>query len=118
MSINSAITPAEAYNAAGELMNVALAFTNSIATDFELGQNSPNPFSGETVIEFNLPTTGVATLQIMDAQGKIVKAIRADYPKGYNTITLKANELGTTGVLYYQLSAADFVATKKMIIIE
>ena len=118
VNVNSTITPAEAYNEAGELMNVALAFTNPITADFELGQNTPNPFSGETVIGFNLPTTGVATLQIMDAQGKVVKAIRADYPKGYNTITLKANELGTTGVLYYQLSAADFMATKKMIIIE
>ena len=118
MNLNSTITPAEAYNQAGELLKVELAFTNTISADFVLSQNTPNPFNGETVIDFNLPVAGQATLQVMDAQGKVLKAIQASYPKGQNTITLKANELGATGVLYYQLSSANHVATKKMIIIE
>jgi len=54
----------------------------------------------------------------MDAQGKVLKSISADYAKGANVVTLRANELGATGVLYYQLESADNVATKKMIIIE
>jgi len=118
INVNSSITAAEAYNQEGELLDVELVFTNPIAADFELSQNTPNPFNGETVIGFNLPLAGNATLQVMDAQGKVLKAIQANYPKGQNTITLKANELGATGVLYYQLSSANYVATKKMIIIE
>ena len=119
LSISSDVTAAEAYNTVGELLNVGIEFNSTaIATGFELNQNTPNPFNGETLIGFNLPTTGTATLTVMDVQGKVLKAITADYAKGYNTVSLNANELGATGVLYYQLEAADNVAIKKMIIIE
>ncbi len=119
ITVSEDITTAEAYNTAGDLMDVKLVFNNSAtAADFELGQNSPNPFNGETAINFTLPVAGNATLKIMDAQGKVLKVIAADYTKGANTITLKANELSATGVLYYQLESAKNIATKKMIIIE
>ena len=118
VSVSSDVTTAEAYNTNGELLDVNLEFTTPVAAGFELTQNTPNPFKGETVIGFNLPTAGNATLTVMDAQGKVLKSISADYAKGNNVITLRANELGATGVLYYQLESADNVATKKMIIIE
>ena len=40
------------------------------------------------------------------------------YNAGYNEITLRKSDLGTTGVLYYQLESGDNTATKKMVIIE
>jgi len=118
VSVSSDVTTAEAYNTAGELLDVNLEFTTAVAAGFELTQNTPNPFKAETVIGFNLPVAGNATLTVMDAQGKVLKSISADYAKGANQVTLKSNELGATGVLYYQLESADNVATKKMIIIE
>ena len=119
VSVNSDLTTAEAYNTDGELMNVNIKFNSATtAAGFELNQNTPNPFKGETVIGFNLPQAGTATLKVMDVQGKVLKSIKADYAKGYNQVSLNANELGATGVLYYQLESAENVATKKMIIIE
>jgi len=118
VSVSSDITPVEAYNTAGELMDVNINFTTAIATGFELSQNTPNPFKGATVIGFNLPAAGMTTLTIMDVQGKVLKSIKREYTKGTNQITLNANDLGATGVLYYQLESADNVATKKMIILE
>ena len=118
VTVNSDITTAEAYNTAGELMDVNINFTTTAAAGFTLAQNTPNPFKGETVIGFNLPTAGTATLTVMDVQGKVLKSFKADYAKGANQVTLKAGELSATGVLYYQLESADNVATKKMIIIE
>ena len=44
--------------------------------------------------------------------------VRGDFAQGYNQVILKANELNATGVLYYTLKSGDFVATKKMIILE
>ncbi|MEM6318065.1 MAG: T9SS type A sorting domain-containing protein [Bacteroidota bacterium] len=118
ISVSSDMTSAEAYNANGDMMDVTIEFTGSVANGFALGQNNPNPFNGETVIGFNLPKADAATLTVMDVQGKVLTEIRGDYEKGYNTVTLKASDLGATGVLYYQLESADQVATKKMIIIE
>lgn len=119
ISVNSDLTVAEAYNTAGDLMSVALDFNsgNTIAA-FDLQQNTPNPFNGETVIGFNLPQAGAATLTVMDIQGKVLTTIERDGVKGYNQVTINAKTLGATGVLYYQLESSDNIATKKMIIID
>ena len=117
LSVGSDAVAAEAYTAEGELLNVGINFTTT-AAGFGLEQNTPNPFNGETVIGFNLPTAGSATFKVMDVQGKVLKSVTADYAKGYNQISINAKELGATGVLHYQLESADNVATKKMIIIE
>ncbi len=120
ISVNSEYTAAEAYTTSGELLDVALNFNagEAISADFQLSQNTPNPFTGETMIRFNLPTAGNATLTIMDVQGKVLLQNSGDFAKGANQISLNAKQLSTTGVLYYQLESADNVATKKMIILD
>jgi len=119
LAISSDFTATEAYDETGALMDIALQYaTSSTAIGFELKQNTPNPFHGETVIGFTLANAGPATIKVLDVQGKLLKSIEASYQKGYNEIKLNAKELRTTGVLYYQLEATDFVATKKMIVID
>jgi hypothetical protein len=114
------IVSAEAYNTNNEQLNVALKFNGAavVGNGFELKQNTPNPFNGETMISFNLPKAAAATLTISDVTGRVLKSVRANYAKGFNQVILKANELNATGVLYYTLEADDFTATKKMIIVE
>ncbi len=119
LQITSDYTKAEAYDISGDLMQVAFDFyTTTTPNDFTLDQNAPNPFKDGTVIGFTLPTAGVATLTIMDIQGKILKTIQGNYPKGYNQVQIDAKDLGATGVLHYQLESGNHVANKKMIIIE
>ena len=120
LSVNSDYVAAEAYNTDGELLNVNIQFnaTETVSAAFELYQNMPNPFAGETVIGFNLPEAGEATFKVLDVQGKVLKQVTNEYAKGYNQISLDAKSLNATGVLYYQLESADNVATKKMIIID
>ena len=119
LSISSDQVQAEAYNTTGELLDVAIEFNaDNTATEFALFQNTPNPFGEETVIGFNLPEAGPATFKVMDVQGKVLRTITNDYTKGFNQININAKDLSATGVLYYQLEAADQVATMKMIIIE
>ena len=118
LSISSDQVVAEAYNTDGELLNVALNFNTTNATTFELFQNTPNPFDGATVIGFNLPQAGNATLKLLDIQGKIIRSVTGDYTKGFNQVSLNARDLNATGVIYYQLESANHVATKKMIIID
>jgi hypothetical protein len=85
---------------------------------FELYQNMPNPFKAQTLIGFNMIESGSASLQIFDAAGKILKSVEANYPKGYNEVTIERNELSVTGTLYYTLESASFSQTKKMILVD
>jgi hypothetical protein len=117
LSLNR-VVGAEAYNSNNDQLDLALKFNvAAVATGFELKQNKPNPFNGETVISFNLPKATAATLTISDVTGRILKSVRATYAKGLNQLTLKASDLNASGVLYYTLEADDFTATKKMIVV-
>ncbi len=119
LQVTSEYTAAEAYHSTGELLQVAIDFQPIDAPlTFQLDQNAPNPFNEETVIGFTLPEAGLATLKIMDIQGKVLRTIRNNFDKGYNQVNLDAKTLGVTGILHYQLETGSYIANKKMIIIE
>ena len=121
LTMNSRYTAAEAYTRVqGDLLDVRLAIDGAVALDseFELIQNTPNPFKGETVIGFHLPEAGEATITLQDIAGKTIKVIEGDFAKGYNQISLKATDLPSTGVFFYTLTLGDLTATKKMITVE
>jgi subtilisin-like proprotein convertase family protein len=119
MNINSSYTVAEAYNSGNELLNVALSFNNNLVTGaFDLYQNTPNPFASVTTIGFYLPEATSATLTISDVQGKVVKVIKGDYSKGYNTVNLNRSDVGAAGVLSYRLDTDSDSATRKMILVD
>jgi hypothetical protein len=118
LSLNRILAP-EAYNSNNDQLDLALTFNKvAVSNGFELKQNTPNPFNGETLINFNLPKATAATLTISDVTGRILKSVRATYAKGLNQVSLKASDLNASGVLYYTLETDDFAATKKMIIVE
>ncbi len=66
---------------------------SSEAIAFELMQNKPNPFRTETVIGFNLPSAGKATLQIMNVNGRVLKSIERNFERGYNEILIRKQDL-------------------------
>ncbi len=122
LAVNSDITPAEAYTSSDVINDVTLKVTSETAvsttTEYALYQNQPNPFESMTKIGFNMANEGSATLTVYDVTGKVITTIDGDYVKGYNEIELSRNDVPASGVLYYQLSAEEFTATKKMITVK
>ena len=118
LTLTSDITRKEAYNADLEVMNVELKYRNAEADEFALYQNSPNPFSVYTDINFNLPENSEITMSVYDLTGKVIKVIHGQYDKGMNTIRIKKSDLNVSGVLYYRLETEGFTATRKMVIIK
>jgi hypothetical protein len=89
------------------------------AAGFELYQNTPNPFSAETLIGFNLAEDAEAIVTISDASGRVLTQLRGDYAAGYNTLNITKEMIqGATGVLTYTVTAGEFTATKKMIAVK
>lgn len=115
----SQLTP-EAYNTSEEVLTLKLRTSSSLESEstYELYQNRPNPFSGQTQISFYLPAATQAEVSIYDINGKLLHVVRGQYDRGVHQLSISKERLDATGVLYYTLRADDFVATRKMILIE
>jgi hypothetical protein len=121
---NSAVTEALAINGNGNTIPVDFEFVTTVSAGeiaqkvFALYQNQPNPFNAETTISFRLPETGRATLRIFTAEGQLVKTVVGEFAEGMNAINFRKDDLGATGVFYYELETARHSDRKKMILID
>ena len=90
--------------------------------------NYPNPFNPETWIPYRLAEDALVTLTIYDGAGQVVRTIdlghqtAAVYESRSKAIYWDGrNEVGETvasGVYFYHLSAGDYSATRKMLILK
>ncbi|OQA66279.1 MAG: hypothetical protein B6D44_05375 [Ignavibacteriales bacterium UTCHB2] len=81
-----------------------------------LGQNSPNPFSDSTIINFYLPKSEEVTFEFFNSNIETIKKVEdVECRTGKNEITFKAEDL-PAGIYFYKLKAGRFVDVKKMII--
>jgi len=117
LAVNSRIIKAEAYDKDLRSMDVQLDF-NVPEGEFELFQNTPNPFQTNTLIAFKLPEAAAGTLSILDVSGRILKVVKGQFSKGFNEIQIERKDLTGKGVFYYQLQMDTFSATKKMIVLD
>ena len=86
------------------------------SSKFELSQNIPNPFNGETKIDFKIPS-GIqkAYIKIYDSNGKTLQKI-AIKQRGEGSIVYD-NDRFSSGIYYYSLFADNIkVGTKKMVL--
>jgi|GEM_PF-1495581 len=124
ISMNSAVTRSEAYvtdqiETVGASLSVRAETENETVSGYKLGQNEPNPFTTETIVRYEVPSAGEVKFTVLDVAGRVVLSKTADAVKGENTIIFNRSEMGNaSGVLIYQMESADFVGTKKMIIVD
>lgn len=82
----------------------------------ELFQNMPNPFKGETRINFRLSESGKTTVKIFDLAGKEVRSLlNTALDKGKHSINVTKEEL-KSGIYYYVLESNNLIQTKKLVI--
>ncbi len=90
---------------------------NLVPAEYVLAQNYPNPFNPSTVIRFGLPEETDVTLQVVNTLGQVVRTlVQERKPAGYHNVTLDAAGLGS-GVYLYQIRTANFVQTKKLLLL-
>ena len=103
-------------------------FLREIPTKTELLPNYPNPFNPETWIPYRLAEDGFVTLTIYDSNGQVVRTLDVGHQTAavYESRSKAAywdgrNEFGETvasGVYFYTLTADDFSATRKMLVLK
>ena len=103
-------------------------FLQEIPAETELLRNYPNPFNPETWIPYRLAKDAFVTLTIYDGSGQVVRTLdvghqtaavyenqsKAAYWNGRNNL----GESVASGVYFYNLTADNFSATRKMLILK
>ena len=85
--------------------------------EIHLYQNQPNPFTGETVIQFDIPDGGDVDLSFYDVSGRFIYGITDTYGPGINAVQLTRSDLRLLeGIILYRMKYRDHVITRKMVI--
>ena len=110
------------------IVNLQRLLASLIPEETMLLANYPNPFNPETWIPYHLANPSEVMLTIYSAVGEVVRTITLGYqPAGmYQTRSRAAywdgcNAVGervASGVYFYTLTAGDFSATRKMLILK
>ena len=97
-------------------------------TETALLPNYPNPFNPETWIPYRLAEDGFVTLTIYDLGGQVVRTLNVGHriASAYESRSKAIhwdgrNALGeevASGVYFYHLSAGDYSATRRMVILK
>ena len=96
----------------------SVADQGALPTVYSLSQNYPNPFNPSTSIRYSVVKDGHVKLAVYNTLGKEVAVlVDGNVQAGSHKIDWKADEL-SSGVYFYKLTAGDFSATKKMILMQ
>ena len=86
--------------------------------NFQLHQNYPNPFNPNTEISYQLPVNSVVSLKVFDVLGReVATLVNGSQAAGQHSVNFDASGL-SSGVYIYQLQTADFVNTKRMLLVK
>jgi len=85
------------------------------ANGYYLGQNTPNPFSEVTTIEYSIPQNeSDASVWIMNLNGQVIKEYKLNERKG--SITVNAGALQKGVYLYSLIGSGQEIISKKMVV--
>jgi glucuronoarabinoxylan endo-1,4-beta-xylanase len=86
--------------------------------EFSLSQNYPNPFNPSTTIDYSLAKESFVQLKIFDVLGREIRTlVKERIATGKYTIQFDATNLNS-GIYFYQITAGDFIQSKKMILVK
>jgi hypothetical protein len=91
---------------------------SQVPVSYSLSQNYPNPFNPTTIIKYQIPNSNNVTLKVYDMLGRQVSVlVDGRMEAGVHEVKFDGSGLAS-GVYFYQLQAADFLATKRLLLIK
>jgi len=119
--INSMKTPAIAFQDGGNPLNISwrIHAAPTVPVDdasfFELMQNRPNPFTGETVVFFRLEEEMPVRMELIDLSGRVQVVMEKTGSQGWNEVRLTEENFSGSGVYVYRLVTPFGSAQKRMV---
>lgn len=98
-------------------VSVKLTGSTLLPKEFSLSQNYPNPFNPSTTIKYNLPKGSHVSLKLFNILGQeVATLVNEEQKAGYKSIEWNAANVAS-GVYMYQLKSANYVSTKKALLL-
>lgn len=92
--------------------------SSDVPQSLELKQNYPNPFNPTTSIEFAVPQSGQATLEVYNMMGqKVATLVNDTISAGQHVATFDASNL-SSGTYMYRLQAGNQVEVRKLTLVK
>ena len=94
---------------------------DGIPLTYRLYQNFPNPFNPSTNIRFDLLKAGFVTLKVFNIMGQeVATLVNENLQSGKYNIQWNISRAAkiSSGVYFYQLKTAEFVRTRKLILLQ
>jgi aminopeptidase N len=89
---------------------------------FQLKQNYPNPFNPNTKIEFSIPISSLVNIKVYNELGKeITQLMNEEKRPGTYTVqfsSIQGNKALPSGIYIYKITAGNYSASKKMMILK
>ncbi|MDW3651990.1 MAG: T9SS type A sorting domain-containing protein [Bacteroidia bacterium] len=103
-----------AFHSVRTLLDGATSIYDWELFDFRLKQNYPNPFKQETLISFELDKAAEIDMQLLDIQGKSLKAFpRQRYLPGSHEVILEASDL-SPGIYLVQMRIGNQIQLRRI----
>ncbi len=91
---------------------------DEVAFEFALDQNYPNPFNPSTTINYSIESTGEVNISVYNLMGKkVAELVNSTKTAGSYNVTFDASSV-SSGMYFYQLTAAGQTLTKRMTLIK
>ncbi len=95
----------------------------TLPTKFMLHQNYPNPFNPSTIISYDLPVKANVTIAIYNVLGQRIKVFeQGPQSAGPHSVTWEATDSNgksvASGMYFYKITAGDFQASRKMVLLK
>ena len=85
---------------------------------YSLEQNYPNPFNPSTTINYEIKQSGLVTLKVFNVLGQVVATLTdGKQEAGKHFIKFDASRF-SSGIYFYRITAGNFVAAKKMMLLK
>ena len=82
-----------------------------------LAQNYPNPFNASTLIEYRLPQSGHARIEILNARGQLVEVLKDGWHAGGAHVVSWDSGRRATGTYFYRFVTSGFRESRKMLLV-
>ena len=81
-------------------------------------ENRPNPFASMTTLYVESGYDEPATIRVFDINGKMVYSRDVQLMTGANEFVVRKSELGSAGIMMYEIESKLQYSTNRMIIVE